>query len=77
MDRKNDELPEDAYLGNIWGWKFSLFGLFLIVGLGTLMVYRHYSLDIPFSGEMEVRFSNKSYHHARLDSMNLDSLKGN
>lgn len=24
---------DDEYIGNVWGWKFSLFGLVLIVGL--------------------------------------------
>jgi hypothetical protein len=24
---------DDEYIGNVWGWKFSMFGLALIVGL--------------------------------------------
>lgn len=39
--------------GNIWGWKFSLIGLALIVLLGGLAAYRHVSLGVPF-GEMTI-----------------------
>lgn len=51
--RKWYEQPEDPeYPGNIWGWKFSIFGLVLILIFGGLMVYRHVSMGIPF-GEFE------------------------
>ena len=40
---------DDDYIGNIWGWKFSVFGLILILILGGIMVYRHYALGVPFS----------------------------
>lgn len=66
--------PEDQeYIGNIWGWKFSLFGLVLILFLLGLMVYRHYSLGVPF-GEMEVLFNEKTYYHSKLDSVQVDSI---
>lgn len=52
MNQEDDKEKKDPfdgeYIGNIWGWKFSLFGLALIVVLGGLMVYRHLSLGIPF-----------------------------
>ena len=35
MWRYNPEDP-DAYVGNIWGWKFSAFGAFLLIGLIVL-----------------------------------------
>jgi hypothetical protein len=35
--------------GNIWGWKFSLFGAVLIVGLFSLMVYRHITMGVPYN----------------------------
>jgi len=32
---------DSEYIGNIWGWKFSMFGLALIVILSVLMFWRH------------------------------------
>ncbi len=44
-DRPSWKMPEnDEYLGNIWGWKLSFYGLALIVALGSLMAYRHYQI---------------------------------
>ncbi len=40
---------EENYAGNIWGWKFSIFGAVLIVGLLSLMIYRYYTMDVPFN----------------------------
>lgn len=37
----------DSYIGNIWGWKFSWFGLALLLVLLTLIIYRHYALGVP------------------------------
>jgi predicted MFS family arabinose efflux permease len=39
---KRSWIPEqkDEYLGNMWGWKFSLIGLALIVLMLLLMTYR-------------------------------------
>ena len=45
-DRKD---PMDGeYIGNIWGWKFSLIGLAMIVVLLAFMVYRHYTMGVGF-----------------------------
>lgn len=33
----NTETDKDNYLGNIWGWKVSLWGLFFIIFLIILM----------------------------------------
>lgn len=38
---------EDNYIGNIWGWKFSWFGLVLLMVLLALILYRHYALGVP------------------------------
>ncbi|MEN0003676.1 MAG: hypothetical protein AAF798_06020 [Bacteroidota bacterium] len=46
--QKRSENWEEHYPGNIWGWKFSLFGLVVIVLLLGLMIYRHITLDVPF-----------------------------
>lgn len=50
-DKQNEDKrdPFDGdYIGNIWGWRFSLIGLVLILLMGGLMMYRHYALGIPF-----------------------------
>jgi len=38
---------------NIWGWKFSLFGLAVIVILLGIMIYRHLSMGVPFIPEKD------------------------
>ena len=54
MDDKNEKKdPFDGeYVGNIWGWKTTLWGLGLILVLLGMMVYRHIKMDVPF-GEFE------------------------
>ena len=51
-DKKPGE--EEEYVGNIWGWKFSLFGLALILVMLSIMIYRHYVLDVPFNEGFEI-----------------------
>lgn len=46
-EKKSRDPFDGDYIGNIWGWKFSLFGLGLIVLLLGLMIYRHYTMDVP------------------------------
>ena len=43
---KNDPF-DGPYLGNIWGWRFSLAGLAIILLMLALMAYRHYTLGVP------------------------------
>ncbi len=46
--------------GNIWGWKFSIYGGIFIVLLLALAVYRSVSLDVPFTFDPE---AEKEYQH--------------
>ncbi|MEO0339441.1 MAG: hypothetical protein AAF242_09510 [Bacteroidota bacterium] len=39
--------------GNIWGWKFSIFGGIFIALLLGLAVYRSITLDVPFTFDPE------------------------
>ncbi len=49
------EEQKESLGGNIWGWKFSFYGLALILILLGLMIYRHITLEVPFgSPETEV-----------------------
>ncbi len=50
-EKKDQIQDEEDYIGNIWGWRFSMIGLALILLMLALMIYRHYTLDIPFGGE--------------------------
>ena len=36
-----DDPHDGEYIGNIWGWKVSMWGLAVMILLGSLMVYRH------------------------------------
>ena len=49
--RKENSPDEDEYLGNVWGWKFSLWGLAIILLLTFLMYYRHGVLGVPLQTE--------------------------
>lgn len=46
---------DGEYIGNIWGWKFSMIGLVLILLLLGLMVYRHWAMGVPFGEEERPR----------------------
>lgn len=54
------DLFDPTYRGNIFGWKISFIGLFVIVSLSAFAVYRHYQLGVSLSGKdvpQEVRDS--------------------
>lgn len=49
MSEEEKKDPFDGeYIGNIWGWKFSLWGLGLIVFLLGIILYRHHTMGVPF-----------------------------
>jgi hypothetical protein len=67
--------------GNIWGWKFSIFGLIFIGSLTALAVYRHITLDVPFGydpkAEEEVilhPYQQNAKKAIASDTLKLDSL---
>ncbi|MFT7121340.1 MAG: hypothetical protein ACJAZ9_001518 [Neolewinella sp.] len=46
MEDKKD--PYDGeYVGNIFGWKISFIGLFVISSITALAAYRHITMDVP------------------------------
>ncbi len=47
MWRYNPEDP-DAYIGNIWGWRFSAFGAVLLFGLLALALFSSHRKGINF-----------------------------
>jgi hypothetical protein len=45
-DPKQKKDPFDGdYIGNIWGWRFSIFGAGLIVFFLLIILYRYYTVD--------------------------------
>lgn len=50
LKRRLTEDPSDQeYIGNIWGWKFSIAGLILIIIFAALLAYRTFVMEIPIS----------------------------
>lgn len=49
IEKLNQEPTEEEYIGNIWGWKFSLFGLLLIVLFCLLLAYRYFVMGISIT----------------------------
>jgi len=47
--RLTQDPDEQEYMGNIWGWKFSIIGLVLIILFGFLLWYRVNVMDIPIN----------------------------
>ena len=61
-DQQPKRDPFDGeYIGNIWGWKTSFIGLFFILALLGLMIYRHWALGVPFG--MEEGAERQQYPH--------------
>lgn len=50
-EKKFKDPFDGEYIGNIWGWKFSFIGLGVILFMFGLIVYRHYTLDVPVGFE--------------------------
>lgn len=45
-----EEIP---YQGNVWGWKFSLLGLALILLFCVGIAYRYYVLGVPLNEDLK------------------------
>ncbi|MCB0581504.1 MAG: hypothetical protein KDD10_19615 [Phaeodactylibacter sp.] len=71
-DKEEKKDPFDGdYVGNIWGWKFSLFGAALILLLLVVIAYRHYTLDVPLGLEDPLK-----REAAPADSSRVDTARG-
>ena len=51
MKEEKKDPFDGEYIGNLWGWNFSLVGLVVIVLLTGIMAYRHYYLGQPILDE--------------------------
>jgi hypothetical protein len=47
----NEDQNEENYIGNIWGWQFSILGLVLIILFVGVLIYRYKVLGIPINAE--------------------------
>ncbi len=54
-----EETENDEYMGNMWGWKFSLFGLALLVLLFGLMLMRKCQIEAETGEEIELFETSK------------------
>jgi len=59
--------PNDDYIGNMWGWKFSIFSLGLILLTFGLLIYR--GEDAFKDAQQENLLEIKTFHHNRIDSL--------
>lgn len=52
--QKEPKDPFDGdYIGNIWGWKFSIFGLILILFFGGIILYRELTVGAAYRQEQQ------------------------
>ncbi|MEM9886674.1 MAG: hypothetical protein AAF849_12350 [Bacteroidota bacterium] len=49
IKKLNSEPTQEEYIGNIWGWKFSIFGLVIILLFCGLLAYRYLVMGIPIN----------------------------
>jgi len=58
---------DDEYIGNVWGWKFSLFGLVLIVSLSlaAYFVAESRGVNIFDGNEVMPQQEQSEYHKAK------------
>ena len=71
MNEKEDKKdPFDGeYIGNIWGWKFSLFGAALMLFLLAVIAYRHYALKVPLGIEDPLKQEAAPADSSRTDTI--------
>ena len=49
MNEKDKQSTEDPrYTGNLWGWRFSLISLLIILFFVGMIIVRHWMLGEPF-----------------------------
>ncbi len=55
--------PDEHYLGNIWGWKFSYVGLAIILFFLVFAIVRSHMLGVPLTPEknIEILDTNNPY----------------
>jgi len=68
MEKNNSnetqENPDNEYIGNIWGWKFSFISLGIIVAMLLLMLFRYSVINKhpPSSDQRTITIEKDSSH---------------
>ena len=58
--------------GNIWGWKFSLFGLGLILFLCLWLAWLHYNRGVPVGFDEQIMEVNPMVLPEKTDTLNYE-----
>ncbi len=69
--RLTNEEDNDEYIGNMWGWKFSLFGLFLIVFMSALTWYGHKTGKVDITTGEPMKKSQPASEATVIDSTKI------
>ena len=71
-EKEEKKDPFDGeYIGNIWGWKFSLFGAGLMLVLLAVIVYRHYTLGVSIGFDDPLEQKATPADSSRTDTIEL------
>ncbi|MBC6993455.1 hypothetical protein QWY85_16495 [Neolewinella lacunae] len=71
MTMQRDPFDGD-YIGNIFGWRVSLIGAVVILGLIAFAAYRHYTLGVPVGFEDQMETEGERYAPvSRRDSLGV------
>ncbi len=56
---------EEEYIGNMWGWKFSMLGLVVMLIFGSLFAYRihKYGIESVFNKDTPTVFDEQKIMH--------------
>jgi len=66
IDNQNTD-PNDDYIGNMWGWKFSIFSLGLILLTLGILIYR--GEDAFEDAKKENLLEITTPHHEKIDTL--------
>lgn len=74
MDDKKDPF-DGEYVGNIFGWRLSLYGALVIVVFLALAAYRHYTMDVPIGFDDPLESQKDRFAPAGRADRAKDSLR--
>lgn len=60
--RLTQDPDEQEYIGNIWGWRFSIIGLVIVILFSILLWYRTSVMGIPINEQEASPFRQDTTH---------------